>query len=71
MTYKQTNTRKREPQQPTYHAYSAAETQDGKGRWTRLGAFFPHEDGQGGNLVLDTLPIQFDGRIVLRAPKAE
>jgi hypothetical protein len=71
MTDKQTTTRKSEPKQPTYHAYSVAETKDGKGRWTRLGVFFTHEDGQGGNLVLDALPIHFDGRIVLRAPKAE
>jgi len=35
----------------------------------RIGAFFPHDDGQGGSLVLDALPIHFDGRIVLRTPK--
>lgn len=40
-----------------------------KGFWTRIGAMFPHEDGEGFTVVLDALPL--DGRIVLRAPKAE
>jgi hypothetical protein len=42
-----------------------------KPRWHRIGAFFAHEDGQGGTLLLDSLPITFDGRVVLRAPKVE
>ena len=58
--------------QPLYHAYSVSEAAEGKkSRWTRLGAVFAHGDGQGFNLVLDVLPIHFDGRLVLRAPKAE
>jgi len=59
------------PKTPTLFAYSV---RDGKGEgakgfWTRIGSFFEHEDGEGGTLLLDALPI--DGRIVLRAPKAE
>ena len=58
---------------PKYHAYSVIEA-NGKGqkaRWHRIGAVFAHEDGEGETLVLDSLPIHFDGRIVMRAPKAE
>lgn len=54
---------------PTYAAYHVTESRPGKKRWTRIGAFFTHDDGQGGNLILEAIPIAFDGRIVLRAPK--
>jgi hypothetical protein len=66
----ETNSNARESSQPTYYAYSVTEPKrrGQKGRWTRIGAFFLHEDGQGGNLALDALPIHFDGRIVLRTP---
>jgi hypothetical protein len=40
-----------------------------KARWSQIGAFFAHGDGEGGTLLIDLLPIGFDGRIVLRAPK--
>jgi len=56
---------------PQFYAYQVIETQtDGaKGRWNQIGAYFAHDDGKGGTLMLDLLPIGFDGRIVLRAPK--
>lgn len=54
---------------PTYAAYHVTEPRPGKKRWTRIGAFFAHDDGQGGNLILEAIPIAFDGRIVLRTPK--
>ncbi len=41
-----------------------------KGFWTRIGAAWEHEDGQGLTLQLDLVPVS-GGRIVLRAPKAE
>ena len=68
---KDTDSNTRETTQPVYYAYSVSEPKrrGQKGRWTRIGAFFPHDDGQGGSLVLDALPIHFDGRIVLRTPK--
>lgn len=58
---------------PKYHAYHVVEAkEDGqKSRWTRIGAVFAHEDGEGCTLRLDSLPIAFDGRIVLRTPKAK
>lgn len=54
---------------PQYHAYHVTEKPTGN-RWARIGAYFLHEDGKGGTLVLESLPILFDGRIVLRLPKA-
>jgi hypothetical protein len=58
---------------PTHIAYHVPESQrrGQKARWNRIGAFFAHEDGEGGTLILDSLPIAFDGRIVLRTPKAD
>lgn len=66
------NTR-REARAPQYHAYHVVDPtgEAQKARWNRIGAFFPHDDGEGGTLILDALPIAFDGRIVLRTPKAE
>jgi len=68
-----TETTTNEGSRLTYQAYTVIDgnRKGQKGRWHRIGAFFAHEDGDGGTLVLDSLPIQFDGRIVMRAPKAE
>ena len=71
MTSETTNPK--EARNPRYHAYHVTEaTKHGqKVRWSRIGAFFEHVDAQGGTLILDSLPIAFDGRIVLRVPKSE
>jgi hypothetical protein len=37
--------------------------------WTKLGVAWSHKDGKGCNIVLDVLPVNFDGEIVLREPK--
>jgi|OM-RGC.v1.034261068 hypothetical protein len=66
-----TTTTRTETAGPTYVAYHVSELRPGKKRWNRIGAFFAHEDGQGGSLILDALPIAFDGRIVLRTPKPD
>ena len=70
MNYKRSTTTQTEPNRPTYIAYHVQEAakEGGKERWVELGAFFSHRDGSGGNLVLDALPINFSGKIVLRAP---
>ena len=62
---------KSETKGPSLHAYTVRDGkgENQKGYWTRIGSFFEHEDGEGGTLLLDALPI--DGRIVLRTPKAE
>lgn len=42
---------------------------DKKPFWTRIGAAWEHEDGEGLNLQLDSTPLT--GRIALRAPKED
>jgi len=70
MTLKRNTPTKPEPKSPIYHAYTVRDGKDGqKSFWTRIGSFFVHDDGEGGTLLLDALPL--DGRIVLRAPKDE
>ena len=49
---------------PTHVAYQIRDTEDGKGFWTRIGAAWPHSDGKGFNVSLDSIPL--DGRVVLR-----
>ena len=69
MTTKSKNSR--ETKKPSLYAYHVTEpkAEGQKGRWNRIGSYFPHADGVGGTLVLDLLPIGFNGRVVLRAPK--
>lgn len=43
---------------------------DGEGDkafWTKIGAAWPHEDGQGFNVTLTAMPL--NGRLVIREPK--
>jgi len=65
-----TNQPSTSPAAPTFAAYHVTEpTQEGrKARWTRIGAFFAHADSNGGTLIIEALPVAFNGRIVLRAP---
>lgn len=37
--------------------------------WNRVGAYFAHQRGEGGTLILDAFPV--NGRVVLLPPKAE
>lgn len=45
-------------------AYNVRETEDGKSYFNRIGAAFPHKDGQGYNLHLEALPVS--GQVVMR-----
>lgn len=52
---------------PSHFAYQVREGKDGgKGFWTRIGAAWPHSDGKGFNIQLDSIPL--DGKITLRLP---
>jgi hypothetical protein len=45
---------------------------DGDGEaafWTRVGAVWPHEDGDGFSIVLTAIPLT--GRLVVRKPKPQ
>ena len=71
MTYNNKNKKTNEKQGPALVAYHVRESKDGKGKgfWTRIGAAWPHEDGEGFNVQIETLPL--NGKIVLRTPKAD
>ena len=49
---------------PTHIAYTVRNYGDGKSQRTRIGAVWPHKDGQGFGLTLEAMP--FDGRIEIR-----
>src|ERR1700693_6060127 len=74
MTYNNKN-KKTEKQGPALVAFHVREPKDGQGKgngkgfWTRIGAAWPHDDGEGFNVQFDMVPL--NGRIVLRTPKAE
>ena len=48
---------------PSHIAYQVKEGEQ-KSYWTRIGAAFTHKDGNGFNIVLESLPL--DGKISLR-----
>ena len=53
---------------PDFIAYTVSDHDpDDKGFWTQIGAAWQHEDGDGFNLKLVTIPL--DGQIVLRVRK--
>jgi hypothetical protein len=60
----------REAAPPSLIAYHVVERAQDKRFWTRIGAAWPHEDGEGMTLQLDLVPTG-GGRIVLRAPREE
>lgn len=62
-------------QQPAYRAYTVVKRGEGQDDfWLAIGAAFPHQSGDGFNVVLQALPIPGqDGqcKIVLRPPKGD
>lgn len=49
---------------PSHIAYQIREREGSSGFWTRIGAAWPHKDGNGFNIQLESVPL--DGRITLR-----
>ena len=54
---------------PTLIAYSVKEREGQKAIWTKIGAAWPHDKGNGFTIQLEALPI--GDRIVLTEPKAD
>jgi hypothetical protein len=54
---------------PAYRAYTVIKRENKDDYWLNLGVAFPHEDGEGFNLLLQALPL--DGKIVLRTYKED
>ena len=52
------------PKAPSHIAYQVREREGRKSFWTRIGSAWPHTDGKGFNIQLDSVPL--DGRITLR-----
>ena len=59
-------------QQPSYRAFTVIKREGHDDYWLPIGAAFPHQAGDGFNVILQALPIP-DGsgqcKIVLRPPK--
>lgn len=53
---------------PSLFAYHVKKGEQ-KSFWTRIGAAFPHKDGNGFNVVLECIPV--DGKITLRTNSEE
>ncbi len=49
---------------PTYIAYQVRDREGQKGFFTHIGAAWPHKDGKGFTIRIETVPL--DGRITLR-----
>lgn len=60
---------KKQAKAPAMAVYHVREGKGDKSYWTRVGAAWAHDDGQGFNVSLDCVPV--DGKLVLRAPKPE
>src|SRR3981081_4301864 len=56
---------------PVLIAYVVRDRPGKKPRWLRIGVTFPHDRGSGLTVVLNALPLHFDGRIVLVEPKID
>lgn len=64
-------TKKSETRAPALLAFHVREGKgdNAKAFWTRIGAAWPHQNGNGFTVQLDCYPV--DGRIVLRPAKAD
>ena len=61
-------------QQPTHRAYTIVKREGQDDFWLAIGAAFPHQSGDGFNVILQALPLpNGDGtcKIVLRPPKSD
>jgi hypothetical protein len=54
---------------PANRACTVIKRESNDDNWLNVGLAFPHEDGEGFNLLLQALPL--DGKIVLRIYKEE
>ena len=50
-----------------YRIYSIIERPKQEDFWMNVGVAFPHENGDGFNIILQALPIHGNGKLVMRA----
>ena len=49
---------------PSHYAYNVRKREGGDNYWIRIGSAWAHNDGNGFNIQIETVPL--DGRITLR-----
>ena len=49
---------------PSHYAYNVRNREGGENYWMRIGSAWAHQDGNGFNIQIETVPL--DGRITLR-----
>jgi hypothetical protein len=54
-----------------YRVYSIIERPKQDDYWLNIGVAFPHDNGDGFNVILQALPLHGNGKLVLRAYDAE
>jgi hypothetical protein len=54
-----------------YRVYSIIEQPKQEDFWLNIGVAFPHEKGDGFNIVLQALPLHGNGKLVMRASEPE
>ena len=50
-----------------YRIYSIVERPKQDDYWLNIGVAFPHENGDGFNIILQALPLHGNGKLVMRA----
>ena len=58
------NENQKQSRAPSHIAYHVRDGEDNKAYFNRIGSVWPHKDGQGFSIQLDSTPV--DGRITLR-----
>ncbi|KRB18266.1 hypothetical protein ASD99_31035 [Mesorhizobium sp. Root695] len=58
----------KQSKRPSHEVY-VVEGEGDKTHWTKVGAAWPHDDGEGFNITLSALPL--NGRLVIRKPKPQ
>ena len=59
------------PNTPSHEVFYVKEAKQeaAEARWIKVGAMWPNQDGKGYNLDLETLPVDFNGRLTARERK--
>jgi hypothetical protein len=60
-----TRNRKAHTMTPSHHIFAVRERSEGKKSvWTRIGVLWPHTNGDGFNIEIEALPLNFTGKLV-------
>ncbi|MDF2368869.1 hypothetical protein [Sneathiella sp.] len=63
------NDDRKDKSRPSYEAFHVQEGKDDKAYFHKIGSAFAHKDGNGHDIHLQSLPLDFKGRITIRTPK--